>query len=203
MLDIADHSPEELEAIYEGLRKSGEQINETIADLNEILVIRDKTSTEKEWLDLPEMLDKVKKQVSIALEKADVSWYFDFQQWPKLWFNRTYLESILLNLVTNSLKYRSPKWPLEIHIGMTRKEGKSILTFRDNGQGLDTKRYADRLFGLYQRFHNNADSKGLGLYLVKTQIEALGGSIQAEGKEDEGLTFQLSFVGTAPQESEI
>lgn len=202
LLKMTEHTPEELQDIYQGLSKTGEQINKTISDLNEILVIRDKTNIDKEWIEIPEILEKVKKQVSIALKKAEVSWNYDFSQFSQIWFNRTYLESILLNLVTNALKYRSPNRPLEIYISISQKEGKSLLTFRDNGQGLDTRRYADRLFGLYQRFHINDDSKGLGLYLVKTQIEALGGSIEAEGKEDEGLTFRLSFVGVPPKKAD-
>lgn len=193
LLDYEPESKEELNEIYQGLKKTGAQINQTISDLNEILVIRDKAQAEKEWLNLPEMLERVLQQVSLALEKADVSWHFDFHPCSKLWFNRTYLESIMLNLVTNSIKYRSNKRPLELRVGMTETAKEHIVTFNDNGMGLDTARYSDRLFGLYQRFHNNADSKGLGLYLVKTQMEALGGRIEAEGQEDQGLTIRLCF----------
>jgi signal transduction histidine kinase len=193
LLDYKNQSEEELNDIYLGLKKSGEQLHETISDLNEILIVRNKARTDKEWLRLDELIERLQQQVSCALEKEKVVWQFDFQQFPRLWFNRTYLEGILLNLITNSLKYRSNKRTLTIRIGMDKVGEELRLTFQDNGQGLDTERYKDRLFGLYQRFHNNTDSKGLGLFLAKTQLEALGGRIEAEGKVDEGLTLRLYF----------
>ena len=68
------------------------------------------------------------------------------------------------------------------------------MTFKDNGIGIDLARNKDKVFGLYQRFHNYPDSKGLGLYLVKSQVESMGGSISLESKVDKGTTFTLSFT---------
>jgi signal transduction histidine kinase len=68
-----------------------------------------------------------------------------------------------------------------------------VLTFKDNGIGIDLKRNADKIFGLYQRFHDYPDSKGLGLYLVKSQVEAMGGTISVQSEVDKGTLFTLTF----------
>jgi signal transduction histidine kinase len=68
-----------------------------------------------------------------------------------------------------------------------------ILKFKDNGIGIDIEKYKDKLFKLYQRFHDNPDGKGLGLYLVKSQLEVLGGSIAVESEVGKGTTFIMKF----------
>ena len=68
-----------------------------------------------------------------------------------------------------------------------------VLYFSDNGLGIDLERYKDRIFGLYQRFHDHADSKGLGLYIVNSQIRVMGGEIDVESKVDKGTTFIITF----------
>jgi signal transduction histidine kinase len=106
---------------------------------------------------------------------------------------RSYVQSILFNLLTNAIKYRSPHRPLEIEV-FSYQEGNFIcLGVQDNGLGIDLEKYQDKLFGMYKRFHQHIDGKGLGLHLVKTQIEALGGSIAVESAKGEGTTFKVMF----------
>ena len=103
------------------------------------------------------------------------------------------MESILLNLFTNAIKYKSFKRNLKIEINSSLADGFVILKFKDNGIGIDTEKHKDKLFKLYQRFHDNPDGKGLGLYLVKSQLESLGGSIAIESEVDKGTTFIIKF----------
>lgn len=108
-------------------------------------------------------------------------------------FNISYLESILLNLLSNALKYRSNKRPLEIWV-KTRNTSKGIeLIFIDNGLGIDLKRHKNKVFGLYQRFHNHPDSKGIGLYMVQAQVKSLGGNISVKSEVDKGTQFSILF----------
>jgi signal transduction histidine kinase len=107
--------------------------------------------------------------------------------------NKSYLESIFLNLLTNSIKYRAANKQLKILISCKVVGENVILTIKDNGIGIDMERNRDKIFGLYQRFHNYPDSKGLGLYLVKSQVETMGGNITVESKVDKGTTFTIIF----------
>ena len=69
----------------------------------------------------------------------------------------------------------------------------TIITVKDNGMGIDMQKYGDKIFSLYKRFHNHVEGKGMGLHLVKLQIETLGGTIKIDSKLDEGTTFTIAF----------
>ena len=103
------------------------------------------------------------------------------------------MESILLNLISNAIKYRSTERKLKISIKALAKENYVNLEIEDNGIGIDLTKNNDKIFGLYQRFHNYPDSKGLGLYLVKSQVEAMGGTIEVESFVNKGTKFTIKF----------
>ena len=130
------------------------------------------------------------------INSADINISVDFSEAPSVFFDANYLESILLNLMSNSIKFSSPDRKIEISM-KSRKEGEfTILEFSDNGIGMDMDRIKDRIFGLYQRFHDRSDSKGIGLYLIHSQVTALGGKISVKSKVDEGTTFYITFKQT-------
>jgi len=99
----------------------------------------------------------------------------------------------MLNLISNAIKYKSPERTPEIVIKSDYIDGETILTVQDNGLGIDLTRHAKNLFGLRKTFHRHAEAKGLGLFITKTQIEAMGGEIRAESAVDVGTTFTIIF----------
>ena len=103
------------------------------------------------------------------------------------------MESIMLNLLANSIKYKSENRKLKVTIKTSQVDDSIVLTFKDNGIGIDLERNRDKIFGLYQRFHNYPDSKGLGLYLVKSQVETMEGTISIESEVNKGTSFTLTF----------
>jgi signal transduction histidine kinase len=109
-------------------------------------------------------------------------------------FNKSYLDSIFLNLITNSIRYADPerKIIIDIKSRITRK-GNFQLLFSDNGLGMDMQKVGDEIFGLYKVFHKHPDSKGMGLYLVHSQVTALGGTITVDSKVGVGTTFTITF----------
>lgn len=118
----------------------------------------------------------------------------DFSEVPKVVFSGAYLESIFLNLLSNALKYANPKRHPVIEIKTQRSEnGSIVLSFSDNGLGMNMERVKDKIFGLHQRFHENTDSKGIGLYIVHSQVIALGGKIEVTSSEGVGTTFTIVF----------
>jgi signal transduction histidine kinase len=103
------------------------------------------------------------------------------------------MESVFLNLLTNSIKYARPdRFPV-ISIHSEKANGRHQLIFLDNGLGFDMEKVKDRIFGLHQKFHNHKDSKGIGLYLVHNHITSLAGKISVESKVNEGTMFTMSF----------
>lgn len=183
----------ELQLIIDGFSKSTYLLNETIADLGKVVIIRDNPSIEKEKLDLRESLSNVMEQINIFIANNDPKIELVMAEGVMIYSNKAYLESILLNLLTNALKYRSKERRPEIHIEVTEDDVFTTVTFSDNGIGIDMDKFSSKIFGLYQRFHNYPDSKGLGLYLVKSQIESMGGEISVMSAVDAGTTFTIKF----------
>ncbi|GAB3169376.1 PAS domain S-box protein [Telluribacter humicola] len=182
-----------LQEILIGFRKSTYTLNDTINDLIKVLIIKDQPAMGREPLQVADQFDKIVNQLSVQLEEVHADLKTNFEEAPIVQFNRTYLESIFLNLLTNAIKYRSSSRLLEVRVSTQLVDGWVVLRFEDNGMGIDLERYKDRLFGLYQRFHDRPDSKGLGLYLVKSQMEALGGSIEMESEVNKGTILTLKF----------
>ncbi|MCW3109512.1 MAG: hybrid sensor histidine kinase/response regulator [Segetibacter sp.] len=169
------------------------QLNDTVNDLINVLIIKNNVNAKKEKLDIRKTFERVVHSVQNVIEQKNTAIITDFDNTYEVLFNRSYLESILLNLVTNAVKYSSPKRTLEIKVRTEKTADGVRLYFSDNGLGIDLQRYKDRIFGLYQRFHDHADSKGLGLYIVNSQIRVMGGEIDVESEVDKGTTFIITF----------
>ena len=183
----------ELSEIINGFKKSTHLLNETINDLVKIIVIKDKISIQKENVTINEVVEHVFSQLKFQIEQSKPILKLNFDEADTIYTNKAYLESILINLLTNSIKYKSETKKLKISITIKKTNNSTILKFKDNGIGIDLKRNSEHIFGLYQRFHDYPDSKGLGLYLVKSQIESLGGTIAIESEVNKGTEFTLTF----------
>ncbi|WP_367768497.1 PAS domain-containing protein [Flavobacterium sp. WC2421] len=190
--DITIKDPELKEILY-GFNKSTHLLNETVNDLTKIMIIKDNPSIQKEEVSLKEVFENVFSQLTFQIDTHKPILKIDFEKVSVLNINKSYIESILLNLLTNSIKYKSENQKLKITITANQVNDTITLLFKDNGIGIDLERNRDKVFGLYQRFHNYPDSKGLGLYLVKSQVEAMGGTIQIESTVNKGTTFTLIF----------
>ncbi len=180
--------------LIEGFKYSTTLLNDTLNDLIKILIIKENRHLEINELFFGEILDKVKSSISTVLIKNAVQLEADFSQAASVHFSNVYLESIMLNLLTNAIKYAHPtRHPLVQIKTYIDAGGNTKLTFSDNGIGMNMAKIKNKIFGLYQRFHNNADAKGIGLYLVHSQVTALGGTIDVESEEGVGTTFTIAF----------
>jgi len=183
----------ELKEILNGFSKSTHLLNETINDLVKVVIIKDNPSIQKEEVLIKDVFENVFNQLSFLISLHKPILKIELEKVTILNINKAYLESILLNLFTNAIKYRSPKRTLRVFVSSKEVGDNIVLVFKDNGIGIDLERNGDKIFGLYQRFHNYPDSKGLGLYLVKSQVESMGGSINVESEVDKGTTFTITF----------
>ena len=183
----------ELREILNGFSTSTKLLNETINDLVKVVIIKDNPSIDKEEVLIKDVFENVFNQLSYLISLHKPILKIELEKVTILNINKAYLESILLNLFTNAIKYRSPKRILRIFVSSKEIDNSIVLIFKDNGIGIDLVRNGDKIFGLYQRFHNYSDSKGLGLYLVKSQVESMGGTIGVESEVDKGTTFTITF----------
>ncbi len=180
--------------LISGFKQSTLMLNDTLNDLIKILFIKERMNLATMDLKFQEMLNKVIKLISNTIESKNVVIESDFSAAPTVKFSSIYLESLFLNLITNAVKYAHPYRSPIINISTTiLPDNKVKFIFSDNGIGMNMDRIKGRIFGLYQRFHNNADSKGLGLYLIHSQVTALGGTIDVESKVNVGTKFTIIF----------
>jgi PAS domain S-box-containing protein len=183
----------ELKEIINGFSKSTHLLNETINDLVKVIIIKDNPSIQKEKLYIKDVFENVFNQLSFLISTNKPILKIDLEVETIIDINKSYLESIFLNLLTNAINYREPSRQLRISIATKVEDNNLFITFKDNGIGIDLEKNNDKIFGLYQRFHNYPESKGLGLYLVKSQVESMGGTISVESNVGKGTTFTIVF----------
>lgn len=193
LTQIPETNPESL-VLIEGLNQSTLQLNNTLNDLVNILVIKQSTQIQTKMVDFSSSLDAVYKSLSVLLTDNDVEIKSDFESAPSVDFLPAYIESIMLNLITNAIKYRSTSRKPVIEIKSYVSDRKVFLEIRDNGIGMDMNKVKDKIFKLYQRFSTVSEGKGMGLYLVKSEVEALGGTINVQSELDKGTVFTIEFA---------
>jgi PAS domain S-box-containing protein len=192
--DIDD--PQDTIQSFNMLRKSVIALDETIRDLNNVISIQDNTGLPKRTLNVKDEIDKVIQIIQHSLSASKAAVYYNLPDHNQLRTNPAYFESILLNLLTNAIKYRSLDRNPEISITMAKAGNYNMLVVRDNGLGIDLDRNQDQLFGMYKTFHGNKDAKGIGLFITKTQIDALRGKIEVESVVGVGTVFKVYFPDT-------
>lgn len=167
-------------------------LTRTVEDLTEIIKIRQESGLEEEELEFADTLQQVVASVMAQIEESGTRITSQFKV-PVVQYPRVYLESIMLNFLTNAIKYRSAERPLQVHFRTWEEQGTTCLSCTDNGQGIDLERYGDKVFGLHKTFHHHADARGVGLFITRNQIEALGGSVSVASQPDKGTTFTVIF----------
>lgn len=177
---------------YFDLFKEGtEKLSETIEYLNEIITIQQKTNIENTKIRLKNEIEKTKKALSLMIKESQITITHTIPDELIVNAIPAYLDSILLNLFTNAIKYKSPEREAILEIGYEVNENFTIITFKDNGLGLNLKKNGHKIFGMYKTFHGNEDAKGIGLFITKNQLEAMDGKIEVESKLGLGSIFKV------------
>lgn len=184
---------EDSKTIIEKIVHSTKELDAVVCDLGKILEVRENNDLEYESVDLSHALDRTCKALEKEFTDANAQLHQDFAAGHSVHAVSPYVESIVYNLISNAIKYRSVSRDLIIHVS-TRVEGNYLcLVVRDNGQGIDLNKHGDNIFNLYKRFHFNVEGKGLGLYLVKSQVTAMGGKVELVSTPHAGSSFFVYF----------
>jgi PAS domain S-box-containing protein len=194
LYNIAENKEEE-ELIFSKFRTVIHHLSSTLNVLVEAIKIKEKKISDLkiEELKFIDFFYKTKELLSGDILKMSAKLIYDFSAIESIKYNKPYLESIFINLISNALRYSSLEREIIIDIKTRIKKGKIQLLISDNGLGIDLEKNGHKLFGLNKVFHRHKDSKGVGLYIVKNQIESLGGSISCVSKSNIGSTFKVTF----------
>lgn len=197
LIDLED--PELAASTYiETLRASANHLNETIRNLNEVLDINLSQTQEMQVIDLANTIHQTIHSVGQLAANAGVNIQNDVQEPVQILGFPAYVDSLVLNMLTNAIKFRDLGKKAEVKISAERRASDLVLAFADNGLGLDLERHGAKLFGMYKTFHGHPDSKGLGLFITKNQVEAMGGKIWVESEVGKGTTFFVSLPLAKP-----
>lgn len=167
-------------------------LSETLNNLLEIVSTHNHTPELKE-VHFEDIMHKLIRTYTpeITATKATVS--YNFSKAHTLNYSHAYLESIMQNLLSNALRYKSPDRTPIINFETHTRNGQALLKVSDNGLGIDMEKFGNKVFGLKKTFHKHPSSKGIGLFMIKSHIEALGGEINIDSKVNVGTTFTVVF----------
>jgi signal transduction histidine kinase len=179
------------------LTTSTEQLADTIVNLNDIVTINSNVNKPKVLRALKTEIDKALEALSVLIRQHNITVEVDVASDLSVTVVPAYLDSILLNLISNAVKYRAHDRSAFIRLRAQTKPEGILLTVQDNGLGIDLARYRSKLFGMYKTFHDNEDARGVGLFITKNQVEAMQGTIQAESEVGVGSTFSIQFYENA------
>jgi signal transduction histidine kinase len=188
---------EEQAEILSFINSISTKLNATIGHLAEIVKIDRDAEDGMDSKKIPLRLETIFKDVLAALQcnikSSNAFINHDFSKCQDVYYLPAYLESIFHNLLTNSIKYRDRNRQVIINCESKIEDGYSYITFEDNGLGMDLEKYGHKVFGLYETFHQNADSHGVGLYVTRVQIESLGGTISVQSTLSQGTKFTIKL----------
>lgn len=178
----------ENEEIVKRMDLSVERINTTLHDLIQVVAYRKTVKDDTREIVFEELFMELKKDIEAQINDANARITHNFKEAPKIEYIPGHLRSIFLNLITNSIKYHSGKGVPVISVKTYVENDYLCLSVKDNGIGInETKK--EKVFGLFQRLSTRGTGKGMGLYITKSLVESMGGSIDFTSKPGKGTEF--------------
>ncbi|MFA9188384.1 PAS domain-containing sensor histidine kinase [Flavobacterium sp. FBOR7N2.3] len=193
LLETADIKNEETLEFINILKSTTNTLKENLNEYIKLLNSKNENDSQLEEIDLNNCLSEVLISINSLIEESKASIEIDFSEVEKIIFNKSYLKSIFLNLITNAIKYVKPNTVAKISIRSERNNNSTQLIISDNGIGFDLEKVKGKVFGLHQTFNDNIDSNGIGLYLVHNHVNNLGGNITLKSDINKGASFIITF----------
>lgn len=189
-----DNLDEDQIELFDNFKKIGVNLDVTLGHLNEIVTIQSANEENLKPVRFETVYNAVKTSIQQLIIQNRAVIYTEFSEVEAIPYLPAYMESIILNLLTNAIKYKHPERDPEISIFTYIEDGLPFLAVKDNGIGIDLEKHGDKVFKMYKTFHSNNDAQGLGLFLVKSQVESLGGKIKVESKLGKFTKFTIQLT---------
>ncbi|MBN8652847.1 MAG: tetratricopeptide repeat protein [Cytophagales bacterium] len=178
--------------VFDRTVQATNNLDSVVKDLSIILQAHDNQTMPRETVALAPLLESTKELLKSELETTKATITFTCKNSLTVTVVKPYIESIFYNLLSNAIKYHSPDRLLQIQIAAKVEEGKFFLSIADNGNGIEEENL-EKIFEPYKRLTIDGDGKGLGLYLVRTHVEAMGGIISVTSTLNKGTTFTIEI----------
>ena len=197
MLEVAETDEERAE-LMGMLKMSSQSLENLLVELKEVISATHVRGVESQENELTKIIAYSKELLNGDIMQTHATIVEKLDGWQTIFYPRIYLESIVMNMLSNALKYRDDQRDPVITIETENKDGLYVLKFTDNGCGIDLQKHGANMFKLYKTFHPAKPGKGLGLFMTKSQIEAMGGELTVESEPGVGTTFTIIFNKEKP-----
>ncbi len=191
----ASETVEEREEYIGLLQVAADQLDETMQQLNDVVAMQHSLKDKLEHINLHDAVEHTKKLLTTQIAEKGAEIVNNVERQLTIAYNTVYLDSVLMNLLSNAVKYGHPERVPKVEVSCRQvQEGAHsmwVLEIKDNGLGIDLATNREKLFGMYKTFHGNKDAKGIGLFMSKYQVEAMGGNIEVESEVNKGTTFSV------------
>ena len=185
---------EDQDQYYQMMKESTNKLSDTIFYLNETVAVQNGMNNDSKTLNLKQEIEKSVSGINTLVKTNNAKINININKNITINATPSYLESIIFNLLTNAIKYKSNTKNPEINIDASMVNDEIKVSFQDNGLGIDLARNKDKIFGMYKTFHGNDDAVGLGLFMVKNHMESMGGRVEVESEVGKGTIFNLYFI---------
>lgn len=189
----ADTDEQSRQELFNMFRHAASNLQETVGHLNEVVAVNTSTNETMINVNLNKAITCAIGNVEALLKAADATCINEVNENISIQAIPAYLDSILLNFLTNAIKYHCPDRKPLIILRAETDNNQIALSIQDNGVGIDLQANRDKIFGMYNTFHTNKDARGIGLFITKNQIEAMGGKVTIESEVNIGTTFTIYF----------
>ncbi|SHF76449.1 PAS domain S-box-containing protein [Salegentibacter echinorum] len=173
------------------LKNASRNLENTIEDLNEVVEINLSDVNKFHNISVNKVISATLESVKGLAAAKEVEIILDVEPNLSILGIKSYLESIVLNFITNGIKYRAIDRQSYIKLTAKREDAYTLLSFKDNGQGIDMRMHKDQLFKMYKTFHQHEDSRGIGLFITKNQIDTMNGFVKVESEVNNGTEFKV------------
>jgi PAS domain S-box-containing protein len=189
---LLEEAPDLLQNQYFNLLHSATQnLNETIAHLNEVVLMNTSLIDNLKTVQIYYHIENAIQIVANQAKESNINIENNVSINSNALLIPAYFDSIILNFLTNSIKYSANDRESYIKLSTIIENDYLVLRVEDNGLGIDLKKHGAKLFGMYKTFHDHKDARGVGLFITKNQIEAMGGKIEVTSEINKGTVFSI------------
>ncbi len=193
---------DEARSLVGKLGEAAELLRRTLDEAGNAIRVHRTVAPEVEPIYVRDVVLGIKTQLAQTFEDLGASLEIDTDEVPVVHYPRVYLETVLRHLISNALRFAQQGTPIIISVRSMLHEGLPVIEVSDTGVGIDLSKHGNRMFRLGTTFHRQASGRGLGLFMVRTIVESLGGEIDVESAPNQGTTFRLSLHRYRAEEAE-
>jgi len=183
--------PEERDSLLPKISRSVRHLDSTLRGLVQVIELQNSEERIEDKISIQQIIDDILERQQETIHKSQSVIRIRDDEKCEVCYVKSYLYTIISNLISNAIQYRSETRPLQLDVHIKKTGGYCLLVFQDNGLGIDLKKYRKQLFKPFRRVNPQTEGIGLGLYVINTILEKNGGYVEVDSQPGEGSVFSI------------